>query len=345
MKIAFRVDASDMIGTGHIMRCLNLADTLKTKNAECLFLCNEDAGEIFDCIEQRGHKATALPATGSSQAGLGDVAQEKNEVSTGFDLSVDAHHSGKIIAQYQPEWLVVDHYRIDADWEAELNPVCGRMLVIDDLANRNHDCHMLVDANFGRTPEEYRPFVPAACKLLVGPEFIMLHPMCYASSVRHRRGTVVFLGGGDNQADLRKVIPMLPIYDLPQPVTVILGSNQPRKADLIRQCNDYGLQHTVNPADFKERCRAASLAIVRCGLVSYELAAFKTPSICLWRPGIHKKVAMCLEQEGFVVATTLENFINPKAGLMDVQKAIDLKPDSQFQTGPGQDIILRYMVA
>ncbi len=326
------------------MRCLNLADALKTKNADCLFICNEDAGEIFDHIQQRGHKATALPFIGNSQTSV-KANQKKNAKSTEFDLGVDVQYSDKIITQLQPEWLIVDHYKIDAEWEAALKPNCSRLLVIDDLADRKHDCHMLVDANFGRTPEEYRTLVPETCKLLIGPEFIMLDPMCYNESDRYRQGTIVFLGGGDNQEDLRQIIPILPNFDLPKPVTVVLGSNQPRKADLIRQCDGYGLQHTINPSDFKERCRAASLAIVRCGLVSYELAAFKTPSICLWRAGIHKRVANWLEKKGFVVAMNVEHFTNCKASLVDVQKAISLKPRSRFQNGPGQYQILKHMIA
>ena len=58
----FRVDSSEVIGSGHVMRCLTLADELREQGAECQFICREHEGHMMSPIEQRGYPVKALPA-------------------------------------------------------------------------------------------------------------------------------------------------------------------------------------------------------------------------------------------------------------------------------------------
>jgi len=62
MKAAFRVDASLEIGSGHVMRCLTLADALRAAGARCLFVSRLHPGHLLELIRQRGFAVTALPA-------------------------------------------------------------------------------------------------------------------------------------------------------------------------------------------------------------------------------------------------------------------------------------------
>src|SRR5690606_27656495 len=61
VNVAFRVDASINIGTGHVMRCLTLADALAAQGARCYFLSREHPGHLFEQIHQRGHSLVGLP--------------------------------------------------------------------------------------------------------------------------------------------------------------------------------------------------------------------------------------------------------------------------------------------
>ena len=52
MNVVFRVDASIQMGTGHVMRCLTLADVLKNRGAECYFICREHSSNLISLIMQ-----------------------------------------------------------------------------------------------------------------------------------------------------------------------------------------------------------------------------------------------------------------------------------------------------
>src|SRR3546814_16367706 len=79
------------------------------------------------------------------------------------------------LAAIKPDWLVIDHYAIDHSWERALRPFAERLMAVDDLADRMHDCDMLLDQNFytdmaGR----YVNLVSSDCRLLLGPLNVLL---------------------------------------------------------------------------------------------------------------------------------------------------------------------------
>jgi len=95
----------------------------------------------------------------------------------GASWESDAEATRTILAEVGPvDCLVVDHYAIDTRWESRVRTDCGRLVVIDDLANRAHACELLIDQNLGRRVSDYRDLVPPGCEVLVGPEFALLRP-------------------------------------------------------------------------------------------------------------------------------------------------------------------------
>ena len=114
-KVAFRLDAGAEIGLGHLMRCLAIADRLKTAGAECHFLCHQLPMHLLPLLHSHQHHALC---------GLDDAGP---------------------LPILHPEWLVCDHYQIDRQIEHTLAIHCGQLLVIDDLADRPHHCQLLLD--------------------------------------------------------------------------------------------------------------------------------------------------------------------------------------------------------
>lgn len=239
MKIVFRTDASLQMGSGHVMRCLTLADALKANGASCCFICREHPGHLLDLIRQRGHEAIGLPGTtpsGPTARAEADETKLAHAAWLGTDWGNDAAQTLTALQDELTEWLVIDHYALDACWERVLRPACRKLMVIDDLADRAHDCDLLLDQNwFGDdTPTRYRNLVPPHCKCHLGPEYALLKPE-YAQlreSMLLRDGTVrrvlVFLGGSDPTNQTRKVLEALmqPSFAHLQ-VDVVIGQNHP----------------------------------------------------------------------------------------------------------------------
>lgn len=201
MKVVFRTDGSTFMGQGHVMRCLTLANVLRERGADIHFVCREHPGHLCDLIVQRGFVVHRLPLAEervdhlAGHAGwLGALweadAEQTRQVIQGLDGTADV--------------LVVDHYAVDHRWETVLRPSAARILAIDDLADRVHDCDLLLDQNFfSDLSTRYDGKVPPGCVTLLGPGYALLQPV-YAqlhSQVELRDGPVrrifVFFGGAD----------------------------------------------------------------------------------------------------------------------------------------------------
>jgi UDP-2,4-diacetamido-2,4,6-trideoxy-beta-L-altropyranose hydrolase len=201
MRVVFRADASPIIGTGHVVRCLTLAGALKRQGADVEFVCREMAGGFADAIAAGGYRLHLLSPGREAPDRGGPVHAAWLHASAAEDA--DATREA-IAGGVRPDWLVVDHYALDARWETALRPHAKRLTVIDDLADRRHDCDLLLDQNLvGNAEIRYAGKVPAHCGFMLGPHYALLQPE-YAElhdCIPPREGPIqrilVYFGGGD----------------------------------------------------------------------------------------------------------------------------------------------------
>jgi len=162
VKIAIRADSSIDIGTGHVMRCLTLANTLAGRGAMVAFICRQDAGNLCDEVEEAGFAVERLPGTP-------DIVKDAND-------SEESFRALKRLG-FNPDLLVVDHYSLGRRWENNLRTIARRILVIDDLANRGHDCDVLLDSNLhDSAATRYAGLVSERTRVFVGPQYALLRP-------------------------------------------------------------------------------------------------------------------------------------------------------------------------
>jgi UDP-2,4-diacetamido-2,4,6-trideoxy-beta-L-altropyranose hydrolase len=205
--IVFRVDASLEIGTGHVMRCLTLAEALRERGCECHFISREHPGNLSDLVSEREFTVHNLPATDITQEIEYELDSPAHTAWLGTNWKTDAAQVRSVIRDMAVDWLVVDHYALDANWERELRSVCRKILIIDDLADRQHNCDLLLDQNLVKDwQSRYNSVVPENCGLMLGPEYGLLHPI-YAElhdRVPPREGPVrrilVYFGGADSDS-------------------------------------------------------------------------------------------------------------------------------------------------
>ena len=221
MQIAFRTDASLDIGTGHVMRCLTLAALLQEAGATCRFICRDHPGNLIELIRTRGFEVQTLARQKTVQDT--ESAQETYADWLGANWETDAQQTETALGDIIVDWLVVDHYALDTGWEKQLRSTCRGLMVIDDLANRNHDCDLLLDQNLGRVASDYANLVPQNCALLIGPAYALLRPEFSAhrqASLARRNAAnlkrlLITMGGVDKDNATGKILTALMHVELP----------------------------------------------------------------------------------------------------------------------------------
>ena len=231
-KLIIRADASTQIGTGHVMRCLTLADELRVRGAEVFFVCREFNGNLCGYIEEKGYVAHRLPVSNEREHNI--ESNLKHAAWLGVDWQTDARHVEEIIKSFEnpPGWLVVDHYALDERWEKYLRPYVKKIMVIDDLADRSHDCDLILDQNFYENMESrYDGLVPSWCKKLLGPQYALLRSEFREArkNLRKRDGHVkrimIFFGGSDPTNETAKALEAVRMLNRPDiAVDVVVGA-------------------------------------------------------------------------------------------------------------------------
>jgi UDP-2,4-diacetamido-2,4,6-trideoxy-beta-L-altropyranose hydrolase len=284
MEVVFRVDASSRIGTGHVMRCLNLARGLQSKSAKTRFVCREQTGHLVPWLEEHGVVVSPLPA-------IADRAVELDAGHAGWlgtTQEEDALQTVNALAGSRPDWMVVDHYGIGREWERRLRPSVGRLMAIDDLTDRAHDCDLLLNQNFyGRHKDAYADLVPAKSTLLMGPRYALIAPeySVLRAAMRKRDGRVrrilVFFGGSDPANATELALTGLSESTLRDvAVDVVIGSNYPHRQRLEAQLSRWpnAVVHRTLPHLANLMARA-DLALGAGGITTWERMCLGLPAI------------------------------------------------------------------
>jgi len=291
MQIAFRTDASLDIGTGHVMRCLTLAALLQEAGATCRFICRDHPGNLIELIRTRGFEVQTLARQKTVQHT--ESAQETYADWLGANWETDAQQTETALGDIIVDWLVVDHYALDTGWEKQLRSACRSLMVIDDLANRNHDCDLLLDQNLGRVASDYANLVPQNCALLIGPAYALLRPEFSAhrqASLARRNAAnlkrlLITMGGVDKDNATGKIFTALMHAELPLDcrITVVMGPHAPWLDQVRAQAANMpvSVEVLVNVKNMAELMAVSDLAIGAAGSTAWERCCLGLPSIVL----------------------------------------------------------------
>lgn len=220
MRVALRADVSAQVGTGHLMRCLTLANILRSEGAHCEFLTAPTSLESL--ITQAGHRHAVLPE------------QPLSEID-------DAAACQKLLSG-KADWIVVDHYRLSAIWQREMRQSTKKILAVDDIADRPHAADLLLDQN--ELPDKelrYQHLLSDGCRSLFGSRYALLRPEFHSqpAQVRNRglQRLLVSYGGSDPANLTAAALDALDASGWGQrPVDVVIGALHPAGADLAARC-------------------------------------------------------------------------------------------------------------
>ncbi len=285
-KIAvFRVDASARIGSGHVSRCLALADYLAARGWDCIFAVSSETCQAFPRLDRSTHRVCV-------------VANAFDAVSVG--LATGKHAT----------LTVIDHYSIDAHFETACRKWSERIMVIDDLANRYHDCDFLIDQTLGRVSRDYSALVPSDCRQLLGPEYALLRPEF--SRLREQtlerpreslRRILVAIGGADPHDITGLALQAILASGLTLEVDVALGSISPNclKVSEFVAAAGKGWQLHLDTTEMAKLISSADLAIGACGVGSWERCTLGLPSIAVVIADNQRMIARELRRRAAII--------------------------------------------
>ena len=311
MQVVFRVDASTDIGTGHVVRCLTLADALREQGADCSFVCRPHSGHLLDMIALRGHRVVALSPLAPSTNRFPAYPTHAAWLLT--DWQTDARETCDLLSSQGVDWLVVDHYALDRRWEQTLRPFCKNLMVIDDLADREHDCDLLLDQNLGRMVQDYAGLLSPKTATFIGPrysllrpEFALLRTQSLARRVEpHLKHLLITMGGVDKNNATGQVLQALADCRLPADlrITVVMGPHAPGLTDVQQQAQRMPCptQVLVGVSDMAQLMLDSDLCIGAAGGTSWERCCMGLPTLLLVLADNQRSGATALASSGAVL--------------------------------------------
>lgn len=303
MRVLFRADASLQIGTGHVMRCLTLADALRADGSEISFICRQLEGDLIEFISAKGYQVFTLPSGNQANIAYTDLDGLAHSHWLGGTQEEDFQACKLPLQQYQPDWLIVDHYALDHKWESVLKNDCNKLMVIDDLADRKHCCDLLLDQTYGREEPDYQSLVPDECKLLLGSQYALLRPefaRWREFSLKRRsepqlKRLLVSMGGADPDNYTGQVLQALSECDLPAEIeiSVVMGPSSIHMNLVKKLAEELPFKTDVvsNVSNMAELMANADLAIGAAGATTWERCCLGLPSILIVLANNQKVIA------------------------------------------------------
>ncbi|WP_052770100.1 UDP-2,4-diacetamido-2,4,6-trideoxy-beta-L-altropyranose hydrolase [Paenibacillus sp. IHB B 3415] len=274
MKFFIRADASAKLGVGHVMRCLALSEELIKREQQVIFICRESNALISKLIVEKGCA----------------ILQNETEYLLGSqkeaEYIIELIHSNYIIQN--EDWIIIDHYSLDFEFEGYLRKVFTNIMVIDDLADRQHDCDVLLDTGLSKSKRDnYDRLIPQTSIKLLGPEYALLRheytkerKSLKLRDAKRVENIFVCFGGTDPTNETSKAIKaLLPILNESMKVRVVMGITNPRIEELIQQYEDEKIEFLIQPFSIATLMSSSDLAICAGGGMTWE-------RYCLGLPGI-----------------------------------------------------------
>jgi len=298
LRILFRVDANGVLGLGHLMRCLVLAETFRSRGHSCAFLTLNSDVDLLSILKRKGFKQQDL----ISQSSFGNkICLEKNGEFEELNYSCV-----KYGLEYSPHILVVDHYWIDHEWESNFKNRGIKILVLDDLAASRHNCDFLVHQTNIKSKRAYLSLTPPEARILAGFEYMILRAelRVQRTSIQNlplnAKNILVAFGFTDPNNLTSRIGRLLSSmeFDTEKRITILAGkssilrmveqnlSSQPKNEVILLSMN--------SSLDIIKLLKQTDYAVTAGGLLSIELAYLGIPCTVIPSSKIQYDVAQSL---------------------------------------------------
>jgi len=272
MNLYIRADSDSKIGTGHIMRCIALAQAWQVQGGQVTFISHCESEALKERIQIEKFRLISLD----------HVCPDSSDLMNA--LSILKSDS----ADHKP-CLVLDGYHFTPEYQKEIRDEGIRLLVIDDMNHLPHyHADILLNQNIHAPDLKYK--CDADTTLLLGNRYALLRRefLKYLDFKRQipdlAKNILVTLGGADPDNVTLKVIEALKLLDEPDiSVRIITGPANPHQETLRKALalGNFEAELLINPPNMSELMAWADMAVSAGGSTCWELAFMGVPSIVL----------------------------------------------------------------
>ena len=310
-----RADASPVIGTGHFVRCLNLARFLIKRDAEVTFISRSLGGDLNKRLISAGCRVIDLPSQNNSSN------QSPDDYATwlGANEREDISQCLSLISDNEEFCIIVDHYGVNEEWLGKAKGSFRKVIVVDDLAERKLDVDLVINQNLGWTARDYEHLVGQETKLLLGPKYALLAENYSIARQKLDRSfksdaplrVLVSFGGADIENVTGKVAQVLEEMQTKHNlvVTIVVGPMNPNSNDLHAICQrsrgEIGLIEGVN--NLVDAYASHDIAIGAVGGSSWERCCLGLPTIFVPIAENQKSAARKLDSSGAGILVDYES--------------------------------------
>lgn len=285
-NLVIRVDASTEIGTGHLMRCLALAQAWKDGGNKVTFITNCQSEGLLQRLRDEEFSLHVL--TGSHPD------------------PKDWGYTKDILASYPDAWVVLDNYHFGEVYQQQVKEAGHPLLVIDDMAHRKHyyaDIVLNQNLHAEKLPYSCEPYT----RLLLGTRYVLLRREFLARKDRKRqipgvaRHVLVTLGGSDAENHTLKVIQALQKVDITGlEATVVVGAGNPHadEVEAAARQNHVPIQLVRDARDMPRLMAWADMAVSSAGSTVWELLFMGTPALVIILADNQRQIAEEVEKQG-----------------------------------------------
>ncbi len=295
-SILFRVDSSSYLGGGHLSRCIELARHFARENNEVYFLCKNLEGNLNFWIK-------------SEKFQLLTINKDIN------DLESEIKETEYIISKYKKfSSLIVDHYNLDYRWEHKMRKFAERIIVIDDLANRKHDCDILIDQNYYLDMESrYQELVSKETVKLFSPKYAILKEEFYSLNSKKNlfnkiNNLFICFGATDpSNHTLATLLTLRKINYRFNSINVFTTVGNKNWASIEKECKKINNCHFhKNNKNLPKILSKSDLAIGAGGTMCWERAYLGIPTIAFAVAKNQVENLNALIKDGFVLGETTD---------------------------------------
>ena len=293
--IFIRVDSGQKIGYGHLIRCMALGDKLK-KNWHVIFVTSNIKGNITSIVKNNFQVIQLKTA-------YGDLSK--------VIIKDDAIETVQTIKKFgnKNSFLIVDNYKLSQRWESIVKPYVKRLIVIDDLMNRKHNCDLIIDQNLHtRMNSLYTKSIPKNCTKLLGPYYAILRNQFITqrkyAKIRSLpiKNILISFGGSDNENYTLHALASLKKLNSDVNVNVVIGTANMNKKTIKNFCKkNLNFNYFEQVENMAKLMKIADLCIGSSGTTTWERCCLGLPAIVAVASNDQKDIANAVSNNKCII--------------------------------------------